>query len=437
MKFTIFIIDDEEEMCISLSEILTSKGYEVIYTINPLKVNGILTTKEVDLILMDIRMPKLGGIDLLKTIKRKDPFIPIIMITGYPSIDNAVLAMKYGAINFYVKPLKIKRLLDEIRQILNSKNRKKVKTEENKIITKNLKMIEILKNLEKVASTDATILLTGETGTGKGLAAEYIHYHSDRREKPFVKINCAAIPSNLLESELFGYEEGAFTDAKSVRIGKFELANCGTIFLDEIGDMNLEVQPKILRVLEEKEFERLGGNKVFKVDTRIIAATNRDINKLIQEKAFREDLFYRLSVVTIDIPPLRERREDIMLLAEYFLNHYSNVYGKDIKYIASDVKNILLQHDWPGNIRELKNCIERAVIFCESDTINIEDLPSQYKNISVKYDINTFQDLQNSLNRALIIEALKKSNGNKQKAAELLNIHRKTLYNRMKKLGMI
>ncbi len=437
MQSTIFIIDDEEEMCISLSEIISSKGYKVIYTTDPLKVNRILINTKIDLILLDIRMPKLGGINLLKIIKKKNPFIPIIMITGYPSIDNAVHAMKYGALNFYVKPLKIRKLLDEIKQILNSQQKRREIYEDHRIITENPKMIEILKNLRKVASTNATILLIGETGTGKELAAEYVHYNSDRRNKPFIKVNCAAIPDNLLESELFGYEKGAFTDAINVRIGKFELANYGTIFLDEIGDMSLETQPKILRVLQEKEFERLGGNKIFKIDTRIISATNKNINKLIKSGSFREDLFYRLSVVTIDIPPLRERKEDVMILAEHFLNYFNRIYGRGIKYISEDVKNILIQHDWPGNIRELKNCIERAVIFCEKDTISIEDLPSQYKDISLKYEMDTFQDLQNSLNRAIISEALKKCKGNKRKAAELLNIHRKTLYNRMKKLGMV
>ncbi len=437
MEYRILIVDDEEEMCISLSMFLSSKGYRTLYATDSLKVQDLLLSTHVDLIIMDIKMPRLGGIDLLKNIKERDRSIPIIMITGFPSIENAVLAMKYGALNFYVKPLRLHALLDEISQVLNvQRKRKQGFADEHRMITESQCMAAILMSLTKVAPTDATVLIVGESGTGKELAARYIHQNSDRRDGPFVKVNCAAIPDTLIESEMFGHEKGAFTDAKTSREGKFELANHGTIFLDEIGDMSLTTQPKILRVLQEKRFERLGGNKDFALDVRFITATNKDLSTLIEDGLFREDLYYRISVVIIDLPPLRERKEDILPIAQYFMSFYNQVYGSSIKEISEEVKQIFIQHDWPGNIRELKNCMERAIIFCEGDTIGINDLAAQYKNLMADYEAGDFQDLQNSLSRAVIMEALKKSAGNKKKAARLLNIHRKTLYNRMKKLGI-
>lgn len=437
MEYRILIVDDEEEMCISLSMFLSSKGYRTLYATDSMKVQDLLLSTHVDLIIMDIKMPRLGGIDLLKNIKERDRSIPIIMITGFPSIENAVLAMKYGALNFYVKPLRLHALLDEISQVLNvQRKRKQGFADEHRMITESQCMAAILMSLTKVAPTDATVLIVGESGTGKELAARYIHQNSDRRDGPFVKVNCAAIPDTLIESEMFGHEKGAFTDAKTSREGKFELANHGTIFLDEIGDMSLTTQPKILRVLQEKRFERLGGNKDFALDVRFITATNKDLSTLIEDGLFREDLYYRISVVIIDLPPLRERKEDILPIAQYFMSFYNQVYGSSIKEISEEVKQIFIQHDWPGNIRELKNCMERAIIFCEGDTIGINDLAAQYKNLMADYEAGDFQDLQNSLSRAVIMEALKKSAGNKKKAARLLNIHRKTLYNRMKKLGI-
>ncbi len=439
MKYSILIVDDEKEFGNSFSQILVTKGYNAFFTTDPLTVNSIMHNQDIDLIIMDIRMPKLGGIDLLKIVKKDRREIPIIMVTGYPSVDSAVQSMRYGALNVYVKPLKIPEIINEIEQVMRS-HRKEANTyspgNDFNIITNNPEMERRIENLKKAAPTDAPVILTGESGTGKELAANTLHHFSNRGEKPFVKVNCAAIPDTLLESELFGHRKGAFTDATYQRVGKFELAKGGTIFLDEISDMSLKTQAKILRVLQEKEFERLGGSEILKADTRVIAATNKNIQELIEEGTFREDLYYRLSVITIDLLPLRKRREDVMLLAEYFLNLFNRIYEKEIRGFTDEVRNIFLKHSWPGNVRELKNCVERAVIFCEGSTICTSDLSSQYRDISVEMYGNDFQTLYSSLSREMISEALKKCDGSKQKAADLLKVHRKTLYNKMKKLGM-
>jgi two-component system response regulator AtoC len=433
---TVLVVDDEEEMCLSLQEIVFSHGYPCVYTTNPAEVAGVLDSRDVHLVIMDIKMPGMGGIDLLKSIRKDNRHLPVIMITGYPSIENVVKAMKYGALNVYVKPLKIKKLMSEIRQVFDSLRIRKQWCDDTLIVTENPRMRELMKNIGKVAPTDATVLITGESGTGKELIASHIHRNSARSDKPLIRVNCAAIPDSLLESELFGHERGAFTNAVTDRTGKFELADGSTIFLDEIGDMSIRTQPKILRVLQDRTFERLGGNQVCRIDTRIISATNRDIGGLIERGLFREDLFYRLSVVNVELPPLRERREDLLPLSSYFIREFSRQYDRSVDRLSEEVKTIFIRHHWPGNIRELKNCIERAVIFCEGDVIEIDHLASQYRELGINYETNSFHDLQESMNRAIIAEALKKSGGNRQQAAQLLNITRKTLYNRMKKLGM-
>jgi DNA-binding NtrC family response regulator len=370
MKFTVLIVDDEEEMCLSLSELLTANNFVVIYTTDPLKVSSILNGHTVDLILLDITMPSMPGLDLLKVIKSKNPALPIIII--------------------------------------------------------------------KVAQTDVPVLITGESGTGKELVACSIHYQSTRKNRQFIKVNCASIPDTLLESEIFGHEKGAFTDAVTRRIGKFELAHKGTIFFDEIGDMTAKTQPKLLRVIEDGEIHRLGGIQPVRTDVRVISATNRNIKQLISDAIFREDLYYRLSVVTIHLPPLRERKDDILLLANHFIHHFNRLYNKQIVVMNDEVQNLFMQHQWPGNIRELKNCIERAVIFSEKDEtcLDIHHLPAQYRELTISNHPETFNDLYNTVSKEKILEALEQSNGIKQKAAEILNIHRKTLYNKIKKLGI-
>jgi DNA-binding NtrC family response regulator len=438
MKQKILVVDDELHMCESLCEILESENLEACYSTKSSKALRLLAENDVDLIFLDIKMPELGGIDLIKGIKAKDPSIPIIMITGYPSVDNIVQSMKLGASHVFAKPPNIDELLRVARILLESRRQKKLKGrfEQTKIVTRDPKMMKILGAMEKSACTDVPVLITGESGTGKELLANAIHDLSPRKSGPLIKVNCAAIPETLLESELFGHEKGAFTDAVQVRKGKFELAHRGTIFFDEIGDMSLGSQAKILRVLQEQEFERVGGSEVIRTDFRLIAASNRNLNELSGAGKFRNDLYYRLSVVNIDMPPLRERKDDILLISSYYMSHFSDVYAKSIGALAEEVQQLFLRHSWPGNIRELRNCLERAVIFCESSTIGLEDLPAQYTDFAGGLQPMDYQRAYDGLDRELIMDALLRSKGKKAKAAELLKINRRTLYNRMKRLHL-
>lgn len=438
MDYTICIIDDELEMCLSLAKLLKIQGYSTIYTTNPLETSSILENEQVDLIIMDIKMPHIGGIDLLKTFKKQDISIPVIMITGYPTFDNAVRAMKYGAINVYTKPLNFAEMLKEIHELVTQYALKRARKQgiEHKIVTNNPTMQQVLKTLKKAAPTTAPVLITGESGTGKELIANSLHHLSPRANKPFVKVNCAALPDELLESELFGHERGAFTGAVKEHKGRFELADTGTIFLDEIGDMSLKTQAKILRAIQEHKFQRVGGTRTIQTDIRLITATNKNLKELIEQKMFREDLYYRLSVITIHLPPLRERKDDTLLLSEYFITYYNTIHQKAIKGISEELRWFFLTHNWPGNVRELKNCIERAAIFCESDIIGVEDLAAQYADLLNGKSPDSYEKVFESLTRESILDALEKSGGVKQKAADLLNISRRTLYNRMKKLGL-
>ena len=437
----ILIVDDEPEFCASLSELLKESGYDCVSTASPREVLAILERRAVSLILMDVRMPEIDGLTLLQEIKAGNAEIPIIMITGYPNFQNGVTAMRYGAANVMQKPIQARELTEEIRTILDTRDRHK----ESKLIsplelynTRSPTMRELLRNAERVAKTAAPVLILGESGTGKELVAKLLHQKGKRAKRPFMKINCAAIPETLLESELFGHEKGAFTDAKESKRGKFELADAGTLFLDEIGDMSLALQSKMLRVLQDQEFERVGGTEVIRTDARFIAATNKEIDRLIEERSFREDLFYRISVVTLEVPPLRERTEDIPLLLEFFLDYYNQLYGKHINGVTPEVEHAFRHHDWPGNIRELKNTTERAVIFCDKSTIEAGHLPSQYHCSGPSYPLGCgdYQNASEDFDREIILNALSKSDGVKAKAAKMLNIHRKTLYNKMKKLGL-
>ena len=436
--YTILLVDDEVEMCLSLSELLLAEGHAALYTTDSLDAPRLLQEHSIDLLIMDIRMPGLGGIELLKTIKQQHRALPIIMITGYPTIEDVVCAMKYGAVNVYPKPIKFDDLVREIRELAAREERKRQAkpTGSHQIVTSDPAMQKILRTIEKVAPTPAPVLITGESGTGKEMVANSIHALSPRAAQPFVKVNCAALPEELLESELFGHERGAFTGAVKERKGRFELADKGTIFLDEIGDMSLRTQAKILRVIQEREFERVGGSKTLKADIRIIAATNKPLQKMIEEQTFRDDLYYRLSVVTMRLPPLRERQDDALLLAEYFIRHYNDVYQKQIYGMSDEVRRFFRSHQWPGNVRELKNCVERAIIFCERPVIDIDDLATQYTELIERASSSSYEEIFESLNREIILDALGRSGGVKQKAADMLNISRRTLYNRMKKLGI-
>jgi two-component system response regulator AtoC len=436
VAFTILIVDDEKEMCASLAEIFTSHGFHALTATEPPEAPAMLEHNAVDLVIMDIRMPQLGGMDLLRLLKARYRSLPVIMMTGFPSIDSAVQCMRFGALNFFVKPLRIRELLLEIEKLRSSHQKLPAAFEETRIVTGNALMLQVLADVERVASTDAPVLISGESGTGKELVAGAIHNGSRRAAQTFVKVNCASLPDTLLESEMFGHEKGAFTDATSRHVGKLELADRGTIFFDEIGDMSDRTQPKLLRVLQDGEFQRLGGTETLRTDVRLIAATNRDVDDLLARGTFREDLFYRLSVVRIHVPALRQRKDDLDLLIRHFLRYFSAIYGKEIEDVSQNVRDVFFRHDWPGNVRELRNCIERAVIFCDSPVIREEHLPSQYLRMRDKGIPDSLDALYEKLTRQKISEALAVSRGEKQKAARLLNISRKTLYNRMKKLGM-
>ena len=433
--FRILIVDDEKEMCISLADIFKAKGYAAHYECTASSVLDRLQGAEYDLLLLDIKMPRVGGIELLRKIKALRSRLPIIMITAYASFENALLAMKYGAQNVYRKPIDTDRLLVEIDTLARS-SYPVLPDSLPELYFQSDAMRAVVENANKAARADVPVLVTGETGTGKELIADYLHHASSRAGAEITKLNCAAIPDSLLESELFGYEKGAFTGASSTIKGKFEISDKGSLFLDEIGDMSLQSQSKILRVLQEGSFSRLGAARSIRADVRVISATNRDIAELIRQGSFREDLYYRLAVITIEIPPLRTRKEDIPYLAGRFVALFNDKYRKGITSISPQVMEIFLLHDWPGNIRELKNCIERAVIYSESDTLLVSHLPSQYGHAYKHGGDSSLEEKASEMTKAIILEALFKTEGSKQKAAELLQINRKTLYNNMKKLGL-
>lgn len=442
MANTILIIDDEVQLCISLSKLLKSKEYDILYTVDPGKVLPLLSENKIDLVITDLKMPEISGIDLIHKIRKVYSTLPIIMVSGYASVDNVVKAMRYGAINFFEKPVKFSDILKEIENLLPRVKGSVVPADENSqeakaavgTVSANKDMKEKITMLIKAAKTDVPILITGESGTGKELAASAIHYHSGRKSHPFMKINCAAIPDDLLESELFGYEKGAFTSADRSYSGKLEAAEGGTIFLDEIGEMSLKTQVKLLRVLQEKEYERLGSHTPRKMDVRILAATNRNLQNNIQEGKFRGELYYRLSVIHLELPPLRERSEDLLPLVRYFVSEFTSKYGKNIIKVDPEVESLFLQHSWPGNIRELRNTIERMVIFCEDDTLGLDVLPDHYRKKLSYEDIFPLRNASERISRVLILETLNKTGGNRSKTAEILGISRRTLYNKMKKL---
>ncbi len=434
MEFTILILDDELEVCLSLSEILNSEGFTTLYDTNPLNAIDIIKNNKIDLVIIDIKMPNISGIELLKIIKGEIKSIPIIVISGYATVEEAVVSIKYGALNLYTKPIKIPKLLEEIKNLSISLSLKHDVINNNELITQNTNMISLLELSKKAAPTNASVIISGESGTGKELISDILHNYSNRKNLPYIKINCAAIPDNLLESEIFGYEKGAFTDAKTQKKGKFELAGNGTIFLDEIGDMSVSTQAKMLRILQEKQFTRLGGSEIIKADFRIISATNKNLQDIVAKGLFREDLYYRLSVITLNLPPLRDRSDDIIPLTNYFINHFNKVYSKSVKKISEKVELLLLSYSWPGNIRELQNFEERAVIFCSSDIIDFENLPDQYKTVITNTKQKNLSESYENFTKEIILDALKKTDGIKNEAAKLLNINRKTLYNKMRKL---
>jgi len=444
MKERILIIDDDERWRDMLADIL-SDDYEILQAQDG--EQGIKKAKEndVNLILLDLMLPDINGIEVLKEIIKVKPSLPVIMISGYGSIQDAVTATKIGAYDFLEKPSDREKILLTVRNALEKERMRREITVLREEVFKKYEMIGVSQSMaavfdkiEKSAPTKASILITGESGVGKELVARAIHNRSDRKDNPFVKINCAAIPKELIESELFGYEKGAFTDAKTQKKGKVEEADEGTLFLDEIADLSVPAQAKLLRFLQESEFERLGSTKTLKVDVRVIAATNKNLEHEIAEQRFREDLFYRLNVINIYVPPLRERKEDIPVLADYFVELVCEEHGVPKKILASDVIEFLKNQYWKGNIRELRNVIERAVILLKTPEINSSDLMKVMETSSKVIEINDkpLRDARDDFEREYIIKLLTKFDWNMTKTAEALEIDRAHLYRKLKELGI-
>ena len=448
----ILVIDDSPEIVNLFSDYLQTEGYEVDTAGDGAIGISLVERNSYDLIVTDLKMPGTDGMEVLKYIREHSPDTLCIILTGYGTVKSAVEAIKMGAFDYLTKPVKMDEILvtfqrafeyrDLKRENLHLRSQLKKKYRFENIIGDSEEMQKVFEVIEKVADTDSTVLILGESGTGKELVAKAIHYNSYRREKPFVPVNCAAIPGELLESELFGHEKGAFTNAIRMRIGRFELANGGTVFLDEIGDMNPMLQSKLLRVLQERQFERVGGIKTIKTDIRIIAATHQNLKALVQQRKFREDLYYRLNVIPIEIPPLREKKSDIPLLAHYFLDQFNRRKKKRIRGIREDAMARLVQYEWPGNVRELENTIERVIILLDGDFVTPADLPDKFQVIPRREttppaDIPesgiSLDDAVNEFERNLIMQALIKTGWVKNKAAQLLNLNRTTLIEKIRR----
>ncbi len=444
---TILITDDEVNIVSGLKYAFEDEGYTVLSANNGLEAWHLVNTNAVDLVITDLRMPEMDGYELIRKISASYPMLPIIVLTGHGTIETAVETMRDGAVDFFTKPVDLDKLLLVVKKSiknsqLQEQNRKlseeidKLRSQQkySKIIGKSGKLSQMMQIINQVAPTKASVLITGESGTGKELVADAIVSLSDRKDKPFIKVHCASLSESLLESELFGHEKGAFTGASSQKKGRFELADGGTIFLDEIGEIDMSTQVKILRVLQEREFERVGGEKTIRVDVRLIAATNRDLASEVKKGNFREDLFYRLNVVHIEVPPLRERKEDIELLTINFLDEFNKEDGRKIEGISPQARRALLNYDWPGNIRELKNCIESSVVLAKGNIIQLEDLPPQVTQKEGEAKSSITINLPTTMEEAekkIILSTIEYCAGNKSRASELLDIGRKTLHRKL------
>jgi len=462
-KKQVLIVDDEPNLRKILAAQLSRDGYDVLLAEDGEQGLSLLREHHIDLVVTDLKMPKVDGMTLLREALRESPTLPIVMITAHGTVDTAVEALKIGAFDYLTKPFD----KDEVRQVVAKALKTRALADEEAtseakdvpgarfgIIGQSAGLTDLYAVLERVADSPTTVLITGESGTGKELVARALHDHSARRAKPFIKVNCAAIPKELIESELFGYERGAFTGAVSSKPGRFELAHGGTLFLDEIGEIPVEMQVKLLRALQESEFERVGGIKTIRVDVRLVAATNRDLKKLISQSAFREDLFYRLNVVSLRLPALRERTSDIPLLVEHFLSKFNERLKKHVTGVEPEALDLLSAYGWPGNIRELENVMERAVLFCDGQKLRADDLPGELRgpggslapqSDAPAADMNLPSEgglkehvkvAMSRLERDLVSRALKQTNGNVTHAARLLKISRKGLQLKMKELGL-
>ncbi len=448
-KARIIIAEDEKVQRDMLEGFLRGEGFAVDSVANGKEALKKLEEDSYDIALIDYKMPEMDGFVTLKEIKRLYPDLPVVIMTAYGTIETAVSCMKEGAIDYLTKPIQLEELLLIIQKVLERsnlirenrdlKNRLKERYTFGNIIYASPKMEEVMNLVARVSTSHTTVLIRGESGTGKELIANAIHFSSPRSEKPFIKVNCSAIPETLLESELFGHEKGAFTGAMHKRIGRFEEANGGTIFLDEIGDLAPATQIKLLRILQEKEFQRLGSNTSIKVDVRVIAATHRNLEELMRKGLFREDLYYRLNVISIHIPPLRERKEDIPLLIDYFMKKYSKENQKSVFDISKEARELLIRHSYPGNVRELENIIERAVVLCRGDVITTQDLPFHLSEGKTEEKTETFKmdrslpEFLEEVEKELIIKALNQNKGIQTWAAEQLGISERVLRYKIKK----
>lgn len=433
----ILIVDDEVNLLESLGDLLSKKGYDVATAKDGLEAMARLECESFQVMIVDLRMPGMSGLELLEKVKSQFPETSVLILTAYGTIKSAVTAVKMGAYDYICKPFMPEEILTAITNILEQQRLlHEYEYEFEKLIGKHPSMREVYRLIGQVSKTNCTVLVLGESGTGKELVAYAIHHNSDRRNKPFIKVSCAALPEGVLESELFGHERGAFTNAYYRRKGRFELADGGTLLLDEIGDMPLSTQVKLLRVLQEREFERVGGNETIKVDVRIIATTNKNLDVAVSEEKFRQDLYYRLSVVPIHLPPLRERKGDIPLLVGHFLKKFSEKNNKPVSNLSKDVLDLLMAYDWPGNVRELENVIERAVVLTKGDTITRHNLPSNLRDSSRSISLWVHSKSLREAERQLLGWVLERTNWNIKKAANILQISRGTLYSKMKKLNL-
>lgn len=451
----LLVVDDEHLIRWSLEQNLKKYGFEVVTADSGEEALRLATEEQPDLILLDIQLPGISGIDVLQKVKENNSDMAVIMVTAQGELDTAVKAMQLGAYDYVSKPFNMEELLIIVKKALETSELRQEVTRLRTANSTNLpptiignsKPIASLKEmLVKVARSEAsTVLIQGESGTGKEVVAKWIHYNSNRAEKPFIAINCAAVPATLLENELFGHEKGAFTDARSTKKGLFELADGGTVFLDEIGDMEMGMQAKLLRFLEDRSFRRIGGSRVFTVDVRIISATNKEMKKSIEEKTFRNDLFYRLQVIPINLPPLRERKEDITDLANHFISLFNKDFNKNMKYISGMAEKMMMDYSWPGNCRELKNVIERAIILSNSDTLMLEHLPREIVASETSQEgksTSAFSlppdgiDIE-EVEKELIRQALETTEWNQSKAAKKLHMGIDAFRYRMKKYGYL
>src|SRR5690554_3852368 len=451
MKRKILVADDEKNIRLGLQLALEDEGYSVLVAADGNEAWEIISKEHVNLLISDLKMPGMDGQELLKRVSAAYPTMPVVILTGHGTIEAAVEAMQSGAVDFLTKPLNLDRLFLLIRRAFSNldlyeqnellkKELAELKRQSgyDKIIGKSEKMVRLMDTVKQIADTNASILVTGESGVGKELVADAMHHLSSRASGPFIKVSCASFAETLLEDELFGHEKGAFSGAVSARKGRFELAHSGILFLDEIGEISQSTQVKLLRVLQERQFERLGSEKTLTVDVRLVAATNRDLRAEVDAGRFREDLYYRLNVIHLEVPPLRERKEDIPLLMSHFLEMYNERNKRRVEGFSQRAKAAMLAYDWPGNIRELGNCVESAVVLAGDSIIDLDDLPAVVKNASseerVVIPVGTSME---QAEKALILATIASCGGNKSKAADMLGVARKTLHRKVQeyKLG--